>query len=1114
MAKVAPEVDVTPSKHIDEDMPSRCIEDFIARPERLSGEISVTLSLKDPRRQDTFHNGRSATKHSVASGCFDYFVMRYGLICSRIADGATGAADPRMEAKFAAAKYKNFRNAFSQVSFGMALGAVGQAVVAGQNGYLLRLLVLLLVIAPIYCVYGIYAMKAQYLKTPGTCNEKLLVALMCFQSLAVVFSEWARVDADYGLLVMHIGFVHNFSPLGDIAIHSVTTIFALAPYVGLKVMLFSEHAFLIVTDSSDDTVVTGEEPDRCEHTVGRPLLLLEVFVPAIILLYQATVTMRRDHAMRSDVLASDQINQKRNELKSETTKAENLLKSMLPGAIIEALKEQLPIEPMLFDDVTVIFVEICDFAALCGRVSPESVVDVLNQVYLELDHITDLLRVYKVETVMQVYMAVVGCPQIVKNHADVAAHFALAAQEAIAAVSKDKLSKMPVDIRVGLNSGRIRAGVVGMDCPRYKLFGDTVNTASRMESTCLPGRVQCSPTTKERLTPGVFDLEDRGGIPIKGKGVMHTAFINGYKEGNVEGRRITIAFAETSLLRESAQTDADVCVLTREDSSKQMCPTASQLSMDSFTGHATSMQPHVHRGLMEFVHVTRRDSLYAIPTRGTLLSESVTAADLFRRLNLVFLLVAPADKTEAWMETLRKDTPKFVRATLLSRIGRARNLTLLWLMIQAFLCGLDYFLDAVEAKTNRYRSVVMFRTFCTEVSGLMYLLLLGFPDFFLKYSQPCTVIFLLMQGISMLSSGMLIYNGEVAVIAMYGAYTLFYTVCTMWQRLFVCGLAVVGYVAIEFSRCGVTGIRDAGYNIGFLVIFFVFMYCGIRLQEHLEHVAHYEQRRVKKRIEDIDQTRAAGLQLLHDLLPSHVVPQVNLGISPIAEHHDGVTVIFTDIKGYTAYSSKLNPGELVEFLNSMYSAFDEVIINWGLHKVEIIGDAYFIAAGAPAQEHLSYTRIWPDEYAMRAVEVALALQRTMAYVVDDPTVQMRVGLHSGPVIAGVVGKKGPRYHLFGQTVSYAEKMESHGIPGRVQVSQATHNLLIDGGHEYVFEERNIEIEGCDGLQRTYMVQKSNAKAAFQIQKKLMQQRRLGRASQTQNSGLTVGQHASLNSTTS
>merc|ERR1712062_230210 len=130
----------------------------------------------------------------------------------------------------------------------------------------------------------------------------------------------------------------------------------------------------------------------------------------------------------------------------------------------------------------------------------------------------------------------------------------------------------------------------------------------------------------------------------------------------------------------------------------------------------------------------------------------------------------------------------------------------------------------------------------------------------------------------------------------------------------------------------------------------------------------------------------------------------------------------------------------------------------------------------------------PD-FAMRAIEVGLAMLRVLPSVCHGSEVQMRIGIHTGPVVAGVVGKKGPRYHLFGTTVGYAEKMESSGIPGRVQISDVTHTLLEAGGHAYDYEERTVEIEEEEKPVPTWLVNKSNAREAIQIQKKLMEERR-------------------------
>jgi class 3 adenylate cyclase len=270
------------------------------------------------------------------------------------------------------------------------------------------------------------------------------------------------------------------------------------------------------------------------------------------------------------------------------------------------------------------------------------------------------------------------------------------------------------------------------------------------------------------------------------------------------------------------------------------------------------------------------------------------------------------------------------------------------------------------------------------------------------------------------------------------------------------------------------------------------MACSLRLQEHLQHVSCFKQRRTKKSLESIKEAKKEYAKLLASMLPHHIVDQVRQGVSPIAEHHSCVTIVATDIKGFTKFSASVTPALLVSVLNTMYSAFDEIIAKWELHKVEIIGDAYLISAGCPAPD--DGTCVDASEWAMRAVEVALAMQRTLPRVCNESSVQMRVGVHTGSVVAGVVGKKGPRYHLFGKDVGYAELMESTGIPGRVQVSDATHGTLEDGGRHYQYEERQVQVEDGDTMHRTWLVTGSNSYEAAIIQRKLMLARRKGKPS--------------------
>eukprot|EP00927_Polykrikos_kofoidii_P030252 TRINITY_DN2605_c0_g1_i6.p1 TRINITY_DN2605_c0_g1~~TRINITY_DN2605_c0_g1_i6.p1 ORF type:complete len:1112 (+),score=142.75 TRINITY_DN2605_c0_g1_i6:62-3397(+) len=1072
------------------------IEEYTAIPSCYMKSVTIT-TLGSVGYQSA---ARSLTN---ADQCVQDLRVRRTCFCfSRIVSGSQNDTEVKLEAQFARSKYTSFRGAFTQVSFVMAIGTLGQAIAAGLRHETIRMGILIGVVAPLYLAYGMFTCCCSEIFTryQGTCREKLLIVILCLHTLLIILAEWARPRIDYGLLVMQIGFVHNFTPLGEISIHVIATVFGLAPYVFLKLFV-SEHEH-IEYDHGPPPIL-----DMCMETTGVASLLLNLLVPSVILVYQAIVTMKRDNTMRLDLICGEQLQQHKKVFARETSKAEGLLTSMLPPLIIGCLMRDEPIEPQLFADITVVFAEICDFAAACAKLDPESIVEILNVVYLELDRLSDLLNVYKVETVGQVYMAVVGCPEPMLNHADVAAHFALAAVRSGEHLHEHFTHGISLQLRVGLNSGAVRAGVVGLDSPRYKLFGDTVNTASRMESTCLPGRVQVSPTTLERLSFGTFETEDRGEIPVKGKGSMRTAWLNGYSDKLQDAREVTLILGppkqkclETPSNSIKRQISRSATVESaRFARSSSFAVAASQVRTRSATEEPIQNQWN----LFELVQRGIRPKLSGQVTQSianekdAFLGQHVNRVqgavrDASRQLSvrnffLLFLLVSSDEKTPEWIDTLEKDKPVFLEESLQSRLSRARNLTIIWMVIISVASMLDYFMDVVDEDSDRYRSAIIFRALGNYMAGLIYLLLLASRELFSRFAQTLTILMLAFQGVALLGAGVIIYNGDSAVVALFGTFVLFYTVCEIWQRLLICLVSVILWGALEILRCGIDKLNDAGYTIAFLFMFFIFMACSIRLEEHLSHVAHFEMRRSSEKLEESVAAKAASSQLLNSLLPPHVVALVNQGVSPIAQHHPLVTIIFTDIKGYTAYSSKLNPMELVGFLNSMYSAFDEIIVNWQLHKIEIIGDAYFISAGCPEAISVHGT-IQPPEYAMRAVEVALTMQRTMAVVVDDPSVQMRVGLHSGPVTAGVVGKKGPRYHLFGPTVSYAEKMESHGIPGRVQISDATNSLLIDNGYEYEMEERSIDVDGVAGKQRTWLVNKTNSKAAQQVQKKLLSQR--------------------------
>jgi len=230
----------------------------------------------------------------------------------------------------------------------------------------------------------------------------------------------------------------------------------------------------------------------------------------------------------------------------------------------------------------------------------------------------------------------------------------------------------------------------------------------------------------------------------------------------------------------------------------------------------------------------------------------------------------------------------------------------------------------------------------------------------------------------------------------------------------------------------------------------------------------------KKRLRDLEKLRMAQLQaekelvelekekserLLLNILPGAIAGRLKGGEKAIANGHAVVSVMFADLCGFTALSRKTSPADLVSMLNSIFTAFDLIVEKYGVEKIKTIGDCYMLVGGLPTNrdDHA-------EAVADAAMEMVAALERINSTKATE--LQMRVGIHTGPVVAGVIGKIKFTYDLWGDTVNVASRMESSGLPGRIHVSEQTAQALHG---KFALEDRGfVECKGLGQVQ-TYFV---------------------------------------------
>ncbi|KAK1932356.1 Guanylate cyclase soluble subunit beta-2 [Phytophthora citrophthora] len=1019
-------------------------------------------------------------------------------------------------------------------------------------------------------------------------HEDFKLTWLCICVVACYPVVYNKITNDYGVswVCLVIMYVYSCTPIRFFQV-SIFCLGYLATYVVVM---------LAYVPGSSDSSASSSRQEIANETLYACLFFFLILLPS----------QSREFAIRVSYMSELMVLLQQEQLKMEETRSKALLNSMLPESIVVQLQCGRELIADEYAEATVLFAEVCDFDLFSSKLQPQQVVELLNILFYKFDKLVDVHHVHKVETIGAVYMVVGGCPDVITNHAELVANLALDMIRCIPEVSAKIARKnwghmvTNLNIRVGINSGGLMAGVVGIRNPRFKLFGDTVNVASRMETTNLPGQIQITEATHNAIYHK-FHTALRGKVFVKGRGEMDTYFLRG-KDGYIvppasvvngsttevvdsgtaststsptSGRRRTSRMPGASINAIPEHTKTEIptppalpSIPAKSNPSEESfgaLPTISKLpnarqprrtsrlgTLDLSNKQATianllALAPPPGRS-SSIIQLPEGTKLPSIPQsgredtmspsqsllvladqplspssaprlskrrgtvsalRGHSLSQIATVRrSLFRENifdivedidangdpecdeNVVFsatIMTLPKGLTRTEVlfrvhgnrtgfRSLTKETYEFEESYRVE--NRARWLWFLRLSVSVFLVLKPFLTLYQTIRLSTVRSfeqseIIFLLNFCIMYPIMVSFLVYTFSPNFSNWEQSASVFVISVVAVILCTESLAtnsLGHAYMSALALYQCYfanlSFLLRVVNGFEILalyLLANLLIAPYFDWEVNATQLRILRNALY----IFLFFAGQAWVVFNSEFKQRINHYRDITLNSQKQKLVEEEARITKLLLNLLPETIVHKLKEDPqTTIADFFDNVTVLFTDMVNFTAYSSKVSAMELVQFLNDMYTRFDTIAEREVLYKVEIIGDAYFVVGGCPivnTNNALSVVTAATDMFA------ALPLLRRNCGV---PDLNIRIGVHSGPVLAGVVGSKDPRYHLFGDTVSIAHFLESSGVPGRIHISESTWASMNKEtpGHGFKVEYHTLlSINGSSKKLRTYFV---------------------------------------------
>lgn len=705
-------------------------------------------------------------------------------------------------------------------------------------------------------------------------------------------------------------------------------------------------------------------------------------------------------------------------IKSELVKGQEILGNLLPPFVKEKVKEGSRYIALPQEGVTVLFCDIYDFDKICANYEPNELTELLDNFFALLDHLCEKHGVTKIETVNKTYMVCGGIKEMdqylpisvkSKNHAQRTVEFALDVIRTLKHVYLNYGKKLQV--KIGINSGPVICGVVGSHKPQFALVGDTVNTASRMGSTVQkPDTVQISMTTYELVSDNDWDFEPNQ-VEAKGKGLLDTFFVILHNSSDIIMNNTSIK----DVLQELQQ---------HEDSPYVSVPLHSLESCEVTVNMSAADSQTI---LME--STTIMDKQPSISSTRSLKSKKTR--EFFNEIQEQGeVLPDEVDTRPLDIHWHRKDNEIKYYDNFLAREISSIKLGLHMSIVIFILMNISYIILYQYDKTGfiwilvlRWIPPIMLVVTSCRVHTLVNTQQIGRWLLCIYMSQSIIMSLTLIDTKD-------IYIYTVVLQIMYCNVVLNHTSCLYFLQILISSLIIlINFIALAVWNASTLNNVE---TIVFLFFFLLFNGAASYMKEMSDRKTYNLN---LKALHEISKTE----NLLKHMVPAHVLKKLKNDITTTDRYRD-VTIIFADICGFTNWSSNKKPIEVVGMLSKLFTKFDNLCEHNKVYKVHTIGDCYVVLGLLVENDDSDRDPVFE---CLNMIQMALSMINCIKEINKEENLElnMRIGLHTGDVVAGITGTKIVRYDIYGPDVDIANKMESGGQAGRINVSEITKSIL-------------------------------------------------------------------------